>query len=338
MPANRNALIRYKTIDTCLRNPYRRWTLDDLVKACSEALYEYEGIDKGISRRAVQMDIQVMRSEKLGYNAPIEVYENKYYRYADLDYTITRLPLSQNEVAVLSETVNLLRQFLDFDYFSEMADVIGRLQDRVAVAKHHSSAVIDFERNRNLTGLEYLNPIYDAIMYRQTLHVRYRSFKSRITKDYYIYPYLLKEYRNRWFVFGARTGDRELINLALDRIWELSPANDIPYHLSEDFRPEIFFEDVIGVTKHERLSKATIRFKADSRQSPYILTKPLHASQTLIEQCKDGSMIFEITVVLNPELYTVLMGFGPGVKVLSPEKVVKEMRKLYQEGYENYKK
>ena len=93
MPANRNALIRYKTIDTCLRNPYRRWTLDDLVKACSEALYEYEVIDKGISRRAVQMDIQVMRSEKLGYNAPIEVYENKYYRYADLDYTITRLPL-----------------------------------------------------------------------------------------------------------------------------------------------------------------------------------------------------------------------------------------------------
>ena len=49
MPANRNALIRYKTIDNCLRNPYRRWTLEDLVDACSDALYEYEGIDKGIS-------------------------------------------------------------------------------------------------------------------------------------------------------------------------------------------------------------------------------------------------------------------------------------------------
>ena len=66
MPANRNALIRYKTIDNCLRNPYRRWTLEDLVDACSDALYEYEGIDKGISKRTVQMDIQIMRSEKLG--------------------------------------------------------------------------------------------------------------------------------------------------------------------------------------------------------------------------------------------------------------------------------
>ena len=88
MPVNRNALIRYKTIDNCLRNPYRRWTLEDLVDACSDALYEYEGIDKGISKRAVQMDIQMMRSEKLGYNAPIVVYENKYYKYEDPEYSI----------------------------------------------------------------------------------------------------------------------------------------------------------------------------------------------------------------------------------------------------------
>ena len=38
MPANKNALIRYKTIDNCLRNRYRRWTLNDLVDACSDAL------------------------------------------------------------------------------------------------------------------------------------------------------------------------------------------------------------------------------------------------------------------------------------------------------------
>lgn len=42
MPVSRNALIRYKTIDNCLRNRFRRWTLDDLIEACSEALAEYE--------------------------------------------------------------------------------------------------------------------------------------------------------------------------------------------------------------------------------------------------------------------------------------------------------
>ena len=61
MPANKNALIRYKTIDNCLSNRYRRWTIDDLVEACSEALYDCEGISRGVSVRTVQADLQMMR-------------------------------------------------------------------------------------------------------------------------------------------------------------------------------------------------------------------------------------------------------------------------------------
>ena len=110
MPANKNALIRYKTIDNCLRNKYRRWTLDDLVAACSEAIYDAEGIEKGVSVRTVQSDIQMMRSDKLGYNAPIEVYDHKYYRYADDDFSIMNMPLSPNDYDVLHEAVDMLRQ------------------------------------------------------------------------------------------------------------------------------------------------------------------------------------------------------------------------------------
>ncbi|UPT67301.1 MAG: hypothetical protein M0D57_00975 [Sphingobacteriales bacterium JAD_PAG50586_3] len=83
MPINKHALIRYKTIDNCLQNRFRKWTLDDLIEACADALYEYEGITKGISRRTIQMDIQIMRSEKLGYNAPITVTDKKFYSYSE---------------------------------------------------------------------------------------------------------------------------------------------------------------------------------------------------------------------------------------------------------------
>jgi hypothetical protein len=52
MPANKNALIRYRTIDRCLVNRQRRWALVDLIEACSKALQEYEG--KGsVSKRTV---------------------------------------------------------------------------------------------------------------------------------------------------------------------------------------------------------------------------------------------------------------------------------------------
>ncbi len=108
MPANKNALIRYKTIDNCLRNRYRRWTLDDLVDACSEALYDMEGITKGVCARTVQMDIQIMRSDKLGYNAPIEVYDRIYYRYADPGYSITEMPLTMEDCKLIKKGISLL--------------------------------------------------------------------------------------------------------------------------------------------------------------------------------------------------------------------------------------
>ena len=97
MPANKNALIRYKTIDRCLRNRFRLWTIDDLTEACSEALYEMEGITKGVSVRTVQGDLQIMRSDKLGYNAPIEVFDKIYYRYADPNYSINEMPLTEED-------------------------------------------------------------------------------------------------------------------------------------------------------------------------------------------------------------------------------------------------
>ena len=73
MATNKLALIRYKTIDTCLRNRLKKWTLEALIEKVSHALYEYEGIRDGVSKRTIQSDIELMRSNKLGYNAPIIV-------------------------------------------------------------------------------------------------------------------------------------------------------------------------------------------------------------------------------------------------------------------------
>src|SRR5271156_1718071 len=105
MPINKLALVRYKTIDNCLQNRLRKWTLEDLVAACSDALYEYEGIAKGVSVRTVQLDIQNMRSEKLGYNAPIVVTDKKYYSYEDKNYSITNIPLTSQDLGTLNEVV-----------------------------------------------------------------------------------------------------------------------------------------------------------------------------------------------------------------------------------------
>ena len=136
MPANKNALIRYKTIDRCLRNRYRKWTLDDLVDACCDALYDMEGITKGVCARTVQMDIQVMRSDKLGYNAPIVVYDKIYYTYADPDYSITDMPLSVDDCKLIKEAIALLDNNDNLD--------AARTKKILAIVKTRLTSILNF--------------------------------------------------------------------------------------------------------------------------------------------------------------------------------------------------
>ena len=320
MPVNRNALIRYKTIDTCLRNKYRQWTLEDLIDACSDALYEYEGIDKGISKRTVQMDIQMMRSEKLGYNAPIIVYDNKYYKYEDEDYSITNTPLSEQDLKTMSEAVEVLRQFKGFSYFSGMGDIVSRLEDHVTSAKQKTIPVIDFEKNESLKGLDYLDIIYHAIVNKQVLNLKYRSFKARSANTFLFYPYLLKEYRNRWFVFGRRKGN--LINLALDRIHSVEITEKERFVENNLFDPQTFFDDLVGVTKNVGMKAQSVRFWVNKENAPYVQTKPFHKSQKIVEEHEDGSKTFEINVVINQELQREFFGYVDTIKILSPQSLV----------------
>lgn len=334
MPVNRNALIRYKTIDTCLRNKYRQWTLEDLIDACSDALYEYEGIDKGISKRTVQMDIQMMRSEKLGYNAPIIVYDNKYYKYEDEDYSITNTPLSEQDLKTMSEAVEVLRQFKGFSYFSGMGDIVSRLEDHVTSAKQKTIPVIDFEKNESLKGLDYLDIIYHAIVNKQVLSMKYRSFKARSANTFMFHPYLLKEYRNRWFVFGQRKGN--LINLALDRIHHIEIAEKERFITNDLFDPQTFFDDLVGVTKNVGMKAETVRFWVNKENAPYVQTKPFHKSQQLIEAQEDGSMVFQIKVVINQELQREFFGYVDTIKILSPQSLVDFMAWKFRAAQERY--
>ena len=337
MPANRNALIRYKTIDNCLRNKYRRWTLEDLIDACSDALYEYEGITKGISRRTIQMDIQMMRSEKLGYNAPIVVYDNKYYKYEDEEYSITNTPLSEQDLKVMSEAVEVLRQCKGFSYFSNMGDIISRLEDHVTSARQKTIPVIDFEKNESLKGIDYLDMIYHAVVSKQVLRMKYRPFKARSASSFLFYPYLLKEYRNRWFVFGVKQGTSVLVNLALDRIHSLEIAKEESYRENTVFDPVTFFDDLVGVTKNTGSRAEVVRFWVDRLNAPYVETKPLHKSQRVVERQKDGSIVFEIEVVINQELRREICGFAEGIRVLSPPMLVQQMASKFQQANDLYR-
>ncbi len=319
MPVNRNALVRYKTIDQCLQNRYRQWTLDDLIEACSEALYEYEGIMKGISRRTVQLDIQMMRSDKLGYNAPIVVYDNKYYTYEDPNYSITNIPLTEKDLGKMSEAVEFMKQFKGFSHFRELDGMIQKLEDHVYSQKRKQHPVIDFEKNEDLKGLEFLETLYQSIIQQQPVKITYQSFKARTPRSFNFHPYLLKEFRNRWFLVGVKKEDEPVLTLALDRIVDTRPAN-IPFVPGDNFDPEEYFSDVIGVTVNPGQKPEKVRLFVTHKHAQYVITKPLHHSQKVISKDNNG-ITLEIEVQINFELEKEILGLGDGVVVLAPQRL-----------------
>lgn len=319
MPINRLALIRYKTIDQCLQNRFRKWTLEDLMEACSEALYEYEGISKGIGRRTIQLDIQNMRSEKLGYNAPIIVIDKKFYTYEDKDFSITNSPLNVQDLTTLNEVVLLLKQFKGFGFFHELDNMVTRLEDKLYKQNHKGKSYIDFEKNELLKGLEHIDPLLKCLNQEMAIEVVYQSFKAENAQTFVFYPYLLKEYRNRWFLLGAKKVGKAILILALDRLESFNP---LPYELFYDapFDVSSYFNDVIGVSKAPNQIPSTIVLKVANDNVPYVLTKPLHPSQKLEKTLEDGS-IFSINVIWNFELEREILGFGDAIKVLSPKRL-----------------
>lgn len=326
MATNKSALIRYKTIDECLKNKYRKWTLEDLIEKVSDALYEFEGITTGVSKRTIQADIQFMRSDKLGYNAPIVVEDRKFYVYSDKNYSITNSPIKDEDVDKMKEIVSLLKQFNGFQFFDEMTELIAKLENNIYKSTLKTPNHIQFEDNKQLKGIEHLNGLYQAILHKRPLLIEYKSFKSEEARKDIYHPYLLKEYRNRWFLICRSNKGKLLITLALDRIEAFYELDTKLFKENEGIDFERYYSECIGVTRSEKDRPQKIILKFDSRNAPYVITKPLHHTQQIIENGENG-LIIRIDVIPNFELEREILGFGENIEILGPKRLKQQIQR-----------
>lgn len=317
MATNKNAIIRYQTLDKCFRNPGRMYFWEDLLEECNSALMDFNAYGEGIQRRQLLDDIRFMESEQ-GWSIPLERLRHGkkvFYRYEDLSFSINNQPLNDSEVEKIKSALQIFSRFAGTPQFEWVNEMIPMLESKFGLIERKYE-VINFESNIDLKGLHFLTPLFNAIINERVLLVKYKDFKSSDPYDITFHPNYLKQFNSRWFAFGLNAENQiQKWNLALDRVESLSETN-LRYHPS-DMDWEEYFYDIVGVTRPEGVEIAEIILNFSPEVAPYIITKPIHPSQK--HKNDPTGLEVKIKVIPNFELERLILSFGEQVKVISPQ-------------------
>ena len=354
MPANKNAMTRYKILDELLSSKYHDYSLDDLTEEVSSRLCEIYPASNGVVRRTIEKDIHYLEHEG-PFGVEIERYTAAGYdkekqrsfakqclRYSDPSFSIFKKEMSDDEKYLLGEALSLLGQF------EGLPNLEGLERLRLGLKVERTDRKIISLSKNPLETSNILGELFTAISQKQVIELHYHKFQApNKTSSLNVHPYLLKEYNRRWYLFAAAESDEKFLCFALDRIDSVVPQ---PSHHYLEYDGDINekFEDIIGVTLNDG-PVLQIVFWVSDRSKDYVETKPLHESQKHIKtEIEDklrsehpvlaGGRFFQIDCIENYELIRELSSFGKELIVLQPSAVKDKVARRAAEMNEIYKK
>ncbi|MFN6945988.1 MAG: helix-turn-helix transcriptional regulator [Cytophagaceae bacterium] len=337
MPVNKDALVRYRVINKCLTNRFKKYpSKEEICEACAEAL----GCNT-ISTRTFDKDVEDMRyDEELGYFAPIS-YDRlkKGYYYTDPSYSIDKIPLNSEEVNALQFAVSLLDQLKHIPLMGQFTGAVDKIVDAFNLNRmnkpNEEVDFIEFENPAYIPGGHLLSNLVEAVKEKMVIQFSYKKHGESLSKHYLMDPYLLKEFRNRWYIIGKESQSKEIRIFGLDRILELEILNDY-FEQDPSFDKDKFFKHSFGITSVQD-KPVEIILSFNPKEGDYIKSLPLHHSQKVILDNKEECRI-SLYVYPTYELITQILAYGKNVRVLSPESIREEIIAIFKETLKNYQK
>lgn len=351
MPANKNAVVRYIILDRMLSDQHHYYTRTQLLSAVNDSL---KGIDEAlqVSKRTIEMDLRDMEDIfQIDLDESKVINGKKVIRYADQTRSIFSKPLSDDEKMLLNEVLSTLGQFSGLDNFIWLDDLKTKLGNQLSFGGSEFDAgngipqrkVISFSSNEFLQNKEYLGWFFSAITNKKVVSITYRKFDADKSQEIIAYPYMLKQYRDRWYLLCTPTCDKKrpynphfIANIPLDRIEAYEVVQNIPYVECQVDIDELF-DDIVGVTYYWDKPVEHVVFAVHKSSVNYIRTKPIHPDQAELSKEDQVKLkqanpklgefsFFSLNVKLNYELSAVLRSFGSNLVVLSPISLRKEMK------------
>lgn len=333
MPANKEAYIRYRIIDSCLRNRFKPYpTLAHLVDKCTEVLGKY------FSESTIQKDLLAMRSDEgLAFKAPISYskIEMGYY-YTDENFSINSIPLTEEEITAIEFASGILQQFKDVGFLKQFENAIDKIREAVKIGRTLDEGfndIIQVEQAPYLKGLEHLEELVYCIKNDIVVEFDYHPFNKKTVNRHCVHPYLIKEYRNRWYLIGMHDHYKKIRTFGIDRVEQLK-RTEIDFEKMKGFKAADFFKYSFGITTDINKQEEVV-LSFTPLEGSYIKTQHLHSTQKILVD-NDKEFRISITVYPTHELQMQILGYGANVKILKPKWLASKIKGAHLMGAGRY--
>jgi predicted DNA-binding transcriptional regulator YafY len=256
----------------------------------------------------------------------------------DSSYARTGVHLTLGEVLSLHFGRTLFT-FLDGTSFAEAHEgALERLQP--AISRSNADLVKDLDRKFMAVPEaakdyreegELLDEIVSALLHSNPADAEYRSARG-MGKIYRLEPYTLATYRRGLYLFARDVAEDKVKTFAVERFLRFSRLRLEHFAYPRDYDPRERVAGGFGITGGPP-EKVVARFSPEV--ALYVRERRWHPSQR-VETLPDGGVRLELWVNVGPELKEWLLGFGPDVRVDTPDTLVDWMRERLRAAAERY--
>ena len=259
-----------------------------------------------------------------------KLFEGKktIFKYSNPDLALGNQLLSKTDQEQLGETLAILSRYSNRQDFFWLDELFPRIKSAFNLVHEDYNGLISYQSNRDYSGQSWVGKIYNQLIRKKIVIIEYKGFKDTEAYLRRIHPYHLKQYNNRWFLFGWEESKNYsgITNLALDRIINISETiEDI---IPNEVNWADYFDEMIGVSRPINKDTVEVKLRFSVKRLPYVITKPIHGASQRLDRNDPEERTVILNLLPNYEMYQAILSFGDDVEIISPVEVRDTMKEI----------
>ena len=288
-----------------------------------------------VNRKTIMRDIAFMRDR---LDLPIEFDARiQAYRYTHPVSSFPTVQVTEGELLALLVARRALEQYRGTPFHRQLEiafeKLAGGLKDRISFSPAEELRAVSFKNiGLGRANLAVFNALSSAVLHQRVVQFAYRKPGTARSTPREVNPYHLANRENLWYLVGFDRERAALRTFALPRISDVETKDD-RFVRPEDFSPDAFFSNALGVLGGEGAFLVRVRFRA--AVADRVREREWHESQTSTD-LPDGGL--EVTMQLGAlaEVERWVLGWGADVEVIAPPalrqslaRTAERLRQLY---------